>query len=200
MRAIGIDPGTREVGYGVVDSLDGKLCYRDSGTIACPGEKDLARRLAAIHRALQVVMREWAPEAAAVEKVFFGRDSQAAIKIGEGRGVALLSAAEAGVPVTGYEPTLVKRALCGNGRAGKSQVQKTVRALLSLEKLPPSDHESDALALAICHLYRDRAPCPQQGPKTLPAAVLKALGGRLPARRRKKARRMRLGRSLRKEL
>jgi len=184
MRVIGIDPGTRNVGYGVVEECGSGLAFCDSGTISCPEEKDLAKRLVGIHRGLQVVMREWKPDAAAVETVYFGSNSQTAIKIGEGRGVALLSAAEAELEVTGYEPALVKKALCGNGRASKKQIQEMIRVLLALPQPPATDHEADALALAICHITRARKGLHTGNGGELPAAVLKALGGKAPPRKR----------------
>ncbi|MFW5856421.1 MAG: crossover junction endodeoxyribonuclease RuvC [Planctomycetota bacterium] len=183
MRVIGIDPGTRHVGYGVVEEQGGAFVRLDGGTIDCVSGDDLAARLVGIHRGLQVVIREWQPAAAAVETVFFGQNSRTAICIGEGRGVALLSAAEAEVEVIGYEPALVKKAICGSGRAGKRQVQEMVRVLLSLPEAPATDHEADALALAICHLRRARLGLPQ-GRRELPAAVQDALGDQAPPRRR----------------
>lgn len=155
MRVIGIDPGTRHVGYGVIEQQGRGLVRLDSGAIHCSGNT-LTERLVGIHRGLQVVMREWKPDAAAVETVFFGKNSHTAIRIGEGRGVALLSAGEAEVPVFEYEPALVKRVVCGNGRAGKEQVLRMVTALLNLEETPATDHEADALAMALCHFSRMR--------------------------------------------
>ena len=189
MRVVGIDPGTRSVGYGVIEEdASGRARLCDAGTIRCEKEKNLANRLVAIHRALQVVMREWRPEAAAVETAFFGKNAQTAIKIGEGRGVALLSAAEAEVEVFGYEPTLVKRALAGSGRAGKEQIRQMVRVRLGLEELPESDHASDALALALCHLNRRARGETGGSERELPPAVLKALGGKAPRRRGRRRR------------
>ncbi|MBN1256131.1 MAG: crossover junction endodeoxyribonuclease RuvC, partial [Planctomycetes bacterium] len=93
MRVIGIDPGTRDVGYAIVEGQGSRLTLCESGTISCNGKDKLANRLVQIHRELLVVMRKWQPEAAAVENVFTGKNPLTAIKIGEGRGVALLSAA-----------------------------------------------------------------------------------------------------------
>lgn len=195
MRVIGIDPGTLHVGFGVVEEREGRLVRLDSGSISCSGDTALPERLCAIHRALQTVIREWRPEVAAVETIFFGENIKTAIKIGEGRGVALLSCAEAEVKVVGYEPALVKRAVCGSGRAGKEQVSRMVRVLLALDKEPATDHESDALALALCHLNRARTGLAGAEHGALPEAVLKALGGKIPPRRkasRKGAGRIRL--------
>ncbi|MHC4870794.1 MAG: crossover junction endodeoxyribonuclease RuvC [Planctomycetota bacterium] len=186
MKVIGIDPGTISVGFGVVEDVKGKLVYRDSGTVSCKNEDDLAKRLVAIHQALQVVIREWQPDYAAIETVFFGKNVNSAIKIGEGRGVALLSAAEAEVEIVGYEPTTVKKSVCGNGRAGKEQIAQMVKVLLGLKKAPDTDHESDALAMAICHINRAKRGLSGNSKSDLPPAVLKALGGKAPPKRRKK--------------
>ncbi|MHC4885041.1 MAG: crossover junction endodeoxyribonuclease RuvC [Planctomycetota bacterium] len=182
MRVIGIDPGTRSVGYGVVEEVGGRYVRCDSGAIECR-DKELANRLVGIHRGLQVVIREWKPDLAAIETAFFGKNPQTAIKIGEGRGVAMLSAAEAEVEVVGVEPALVKRALTGNGRASKDQVAEMVRVLLGLEAAPETDHESDALAMAVACLQRTRQGLPLAGKRELPPAVVAALGGKAPKRR-----------------
>lgn len=185
MRAIGIDPGTRDVGYGVVELDGGRYTCLDGGTIRTSPKKPLAERLVGLHRGLQVVLVEWRPAVAVVEDVFCGRNVETAIKIGEGRGVALLSAAEAEVAVVSYPPAQVKKAVCGNGRASKEQVQRAVAMLLG-GVASESDHQSDALALALCHLNRARLGLPTGGEPGLPPAVLAALGGRAPRRRRRR--------------
>lgn len=149
-RILGIDPGTRHVGYGVVERRGNALCWVASGCIVA-GDGPMATRLVAIHHGLQEVMERYSPSVAAVETVFSGENPKTAIAIGEGRGVAVLSAAERGLDVSGYEPALVKRAVAGSGRAGKDQVRNMVRVLLGLAELPATDHEADALALAITH-------------------------------------------------
>lgn len=149
-RILGIDPGTRNVGYGVVEKRGNLLCRLVSGCITA-GDGPLAERLVAIYRSLGAVVEQYAPGWAAVETVFTGNNPKTAIAIGEGRGVAVLSAAERGLEVSGYEPALVKRAVAGSGRAGKEQVRTMVRVLLNLAETPATDHEADALALAITH-------------------------------------------------
>lgn len=149
-RILGIDPGTRFVGYGVVERRANSLHCLDSGCIRAEGDT-LAERLVTIYRGLRQVILLHSPQAAAVETVFTGNNPKTAIAIGEGRGVALLSAAEQGIAVKGYEPALIKRAVAGNGRADKDQVRGMVRVLLQLPCLPATDHESDALAIAITH-------------------------------------------------
>ncbi len=190
MRVLGIDPGTRAVGYGVVEDRDGGLRLCEAGTIRLPEDRELGDRLVAIADALGRVLSAWAPEAAAVENVYLGRNPRAALVIGEGRGVALLAAARAGVPVCGYEPARLKRALCGNGRAAKRQVQAMVQALLELETPLASDHEADAAALALCHLRHARADLPHAR-RALPEAVRRALGDLRPRGRSRKRRPLR---------
>jgi len=157
IRIIGIDPGTRFVGYGVVDLVGAELRHVASGCIRAESA-DVPERLAAIHTALAAQIRAHSPAEAAVETVYAGVNPRTAIAIGEGRGVAIAAAAAAGIPVRGYEPALVKRAVAGSGRAGKEQVRAIVQTLLRLPSPPATDHESDALAIAVAHALRRRAP------------------------------------------
>lgn len=149
-RILGIDPGTRNVGYGVVESRGNTVVWLASGCIVAAGDT-IAERLVTIYRGLGEIVARHSPVTAAVETVFTGNNPKTAIAIGEGRGVAVLSAAERGLEVRGYEPALVKRAVAGSGRADKEQVRSMVRVLLGLPVAPATDHESDALALAITH-------------------------------------------------
>ena len=185
IRILGIDPGTRHVGYGILEQRDRTLTWVASGCIS-GGEGEIASRLVRIHRGLAEVIERHHPDAAAVETVFTSNNPKTAIAIGEGRGVAVLSAAERGLTVTGYEPTLVKRAVAGSGRAGKEQVRSMVQILLSLPEAPATDHEADALALAITHAMHCRAPSsgnegrkaarpPGSGRGQLPEFVLRQL-------------------------
>ena len=151
-RILGIDPGTRHVGYGIVECRGNSLSWLASGCINAKGAT-ISERLVVIYRGLREVIVRHAPETAAVETVFTGNNPKTAIAIGEGRGVAVLSAAEQGIEVKGYEPALVKRAVAGNGRADKDQVRAMVRVLLALPCSPSTDHESDALAIAITHAH-----------------------------------------------
>ncbi len=152
LRILGIDPGTRHVGYGVVEQRGNRLAWLASGSIHAKGDA-VASRLVVIYRGLRDVILRYAPETAAVETVFTGNNPKTAIAIGEGRGVAVLSAAELGLEVRGYEPALIKRAVAGNGRADKEQVRAMVQALLNLPRPTDTDHESDALAIAITHAH-----------------------------------------------
>jgi crossover junction endodeoxyribonuclease RuvC len=152
---IGIDPGTRNVGYGVIEASGSSFKSVAHGCIHSKGD-EISLRLVTIHQELQKVIRKYSPSVAAIETVFAGENIKTAIAIGEARGVAIISAAELGLEVFGYEPALVKRAVAGNGRAGKEQIQQMIKVLLNLPEIPPTDHEADALALAITHVNRAR--------------------------------------------
>lgn len=150
MRVVGIDPGTVRTGYGVVETAEGRLRRVASGVIAPGRSEALELRLLGIHDGLLEVIESHRPEAAAVEDVFFAKHAQGALKLGHARGVCLLAAARAGLPVFSYPPALVKRSISGHGRADKEQVARLVTMLLGLPGLPAPD-ESDALSIAICH-------------------------------------------------
>lgn len=155
LRILGIDPGTRHVGYGIIESTGSSLRHIHHGCVNTRGD-ELADRLVQIHHGLQEMIALHQPTIAAIETVFAGENIRTAIAIGEGRGVALLSAAENGLAVFGYEPAVVKKAVAGSGRASKKQIQEMVRVLLGLKEIPSPDHAADALALAITHAHRQK--------------------------------------------
>jgi crossover junction endodeoxyribonuclease RuvC len=148
---LGIDPGTANTGYGVVVSRGSTLAALDGGVIQTRPGAPLERRLADIHTRVSDLIKEHRPVALAVEDLYFGRNVQTAIAVGQARGVVLMSAGLHGVPCFSYTPQVVKQAVCGSGSAGKDQVQRMVGALLSLPEPPQPDHAADALAVAICH-------------------------------------------------
>lgn len=157
MKIFGIDPGSHRTGYGCVLSDGSRHRLIACGTIAAPACATLPDRLLAIHRGLRALIAEHRPDCVAVEDVFHARNVRSALLLGHARGVALLAACEAGVPVVAYSPAEIKHAVVGYGRAEKRQVQSMVRLLLGLEA-PPSPHDvADALAVAICHLH-NRVP------------------------------------------
>jgi crossover junction endodeoxyribonuclease RuvC len=157
MIAVGIDPGTRRTGYGIVRRDGAKLRRLDSGTILLEEGAPLAERLVVLERRLDEALTAAGPDEAAVEDLFFSKNAMSALKLGHARGVVLLVLARRGLPVASYSPALVKRAVVGTGRAAKGQVQLVVRAILGLEQTPAAD-EADALAIAICHLNAARLP------------------------------------------
>jgi crossover junction endodeoxyribonuclease RuvC len=151
--AIGIDPGTRHLGWGVIRAEGNRLAHVAHGVIDVDARLSLARRLTVIDTSLADVIGRYRPEVASVETLFFHRDAQAAAKLGHARGVVLLGLSRASVEVAEYAPAHVKLAVTGKGNADKRQVAHMVRALLALEGPPRSD-AADALALAITHCRR----------------------------------------------
>ena len=154
---LGIDPGTAICGFGVVALDDGRLRMVDAGCIRTPSDASDAERLRQLHGALTSLIQEHRPERVGVERLFFQRNVQTAMAVGQARGVALLAAATAGVPIDEPTPNEVKQAVCGNGAADKQQVATMVARLLevSLDGVP--DDATDALAVAIGCAYRAQA-------------------------------------------
>jgi crossover junction endodeoxyribonuclease RuvC len=148
---MGIDPGLARTGYGVIESSAGALRSLTAGTIRGRAGLTPAQQLYGLCVELERVMEENEPEAVAVERVFFNANARTAIRVGQASGVALLAAAEVGIPVFEYTPTAVKRAVVGVGNASKDQVGFMVRTILRLEAAPDSADAADALALAITH-------------------------------------------------
>lgn len=158
MRVLGIDPGTVTVGYGIVDFQRNQFRAVAYGVVRCPKTDGFPERLAAIFRGLEAIIAEHKPECAAIEEAFAGKSIQSALRIGEGRGIAILCAARSGLKVSQYPPAVIKKAVVGNGQAHKSQVQEMIRVLLGLKEAPEPEDASDALAIAICHCHRLNAP------------------------------------------
>ena len=157
MLVIGIDPGTATTGYGLIESEDeGSLKAVEYGVIETSPKLPPHQRLLKIYRQLQKLIDLHQPESGAVEKLFFQRNVKTAISVGQGRGVAMLALAEAGIPIMEYSPLEVKQAVAGYGRADKIQVQNMVKALLTLDELPSPDDAADALAVAICHIHSQK--------------------------------------------
>ena len=156
MRVLGIDPGSRRTGWGVVQLQGTRLRYIAAGTIAVPKNLPLPKRLRMIHEALGQVVSEHQPRAVAVEEIFFAKYANAALKLGHARGVALLVAAQSDLEIHEYPPAIVKRTVVGRGAADKVQVGRLVAALLGL-KAPPEEDSADALAVAITHIQASRS-------------------------------------------
>lgn len=150
---LGLDPGTRHFGWGLVERRGTRLAHVAHGIVHTDERAPIAERLVVIERALVEVIAGHTPDEASVEALFFAKDAQAAAKLGHARGVALLVCARAGLGVHEYPPALVKRAVAGNGRAEKTQVAQMVRVVLGLAE-PPRADAADALALAVTHLMR----------------------------------------------
>ena len=150
MIVLGIDPGSRITGYGVVEKKRKGIISITGGEITAKGNETLSIRLKKIHDNLIEIMRVFTPDAVALEDIFYGKNVKSLIKLGHVRGVIILAASHSNIPVFEYTPLEVKKAVVGYGRAEKNQVQKMVKIILNLDKLPPVD-TSDALAVAICH-------------------------------------------------
>ncbi len=154
---LGIDPGTATTGFGVVTEDEaGEARLVRCGVILTEPDTPMPERLRAIHQQAAALIREHAPDALAVEALFFGRNVTTALTVGQARGVVLLAAAQAGLPVYEYKPAEVKQALVGYGGADKRQMQEMVRMLLGLDEVPHPDDAADAVAVAVCHLHSAR--------------------------------------------
>jgi crossover junction endodeoxyribonuclease RuvC len=151
MRVLGIDPGTRHLGWGVLEQAGTRITHIAHGVVSPDANAPLAERLVHLDEALEHVVEKFRPDAAAVEAIFYAKDAQAAAKLGHARGVILLRLARAKLPFFEYPPTRVKRAVTGKGQATKDQVAHLVTALLRLAQ-PPEHDAADALANAFTHL------------------------------------------------
>ena len=157
MIVLGIDPGTAICGYALVtENAAGDAHLMRYGVFETRAGTPMPERLLAIHRELSALIQSDAPDVVAVEELFFSRNVTTALSVGQARGVVLLAAAQAGLPVYEYKPAEVKQALVGYGGAGKSQVQEMLRMMLGLDEIPRPDDAADAVAVAICHLHSAR--------------------------------------------
>ena len=154
MRVLGIDCGTEYTGYGVVELVpNGDLHCCTCGAIKLSPREPMPQRLAKIFDTLQAIIREHQPDHVSIEDVFYAVNVKSALKLGQVRGVAMLAASSAGLPVAEYSPLSIKSAVVGYGKADKVQVQHMVTRLLRLDAPPDSPDAADALAIAICHLH-----------------------------------------------
>ncbi len=152
LRIIGIDPGLRFTGWGIVESLGSSLRFVASGTVQSDAKLDLASRLCQLHDGLTEAIHAHKPDEAAVEHTFVNKDASATLKLGQARGIALLVPARAGLPVAEYAPNTVKKAVIGVGHGSKEQIKLMVNMLLP-KATYDSDDAADALAIAICHAH-----------------------------------------------
>jgi crossover junction endodeoxyribonuclease RuvC len=155
--ALGIDPGTATTGYGLVRiEPDGSMVAVKYGVILTPKDATASARLVMLYDELHQIIRDYHPEIAAVEKLFFSRNVTTALAVGQARGVVMLCLEQSGIEAFEYTPNEVKQAVAGYGSAQKKQVQEMVRALLALDSIPKPDDAADALAIAITHLSTRR--------------------------------------------
>ena len=153
LRILGIDPGSRYTGFGIIESDGIKSRYLHSGYIKVKGD-ELPEKLGCIFAELSAVIKEWQPEVMAIEKVFVGKNVDSALKLGQARGAAICAGVSAGLPVGEYTPTSIKKAVVGRGRADKDQIQEIMRIILKLSEKLQVD-EADALAVALCHAHNN---------------------------------------------
>jgi crossover junction endodeoxyribonuclease RuvC len=156
MLTLGIDPGTAATGFGLVEQLGEKLIHVHCGCITTSSKDTPQKRLGQIYQELKKVILKYRPKYLAVERLYFGQNTKTAMAVGQARGIVLLAAVEAGVPISEYTPLEVKMALTGYGKADKKQIQQMVKTLLKLDFIPKPDDAADALAVAICHLHSYR--------------------------------------------
>ena len=157
IRILGLDPGLRRTGWGVIESAGNALSFIACGTVETSAKAHLAARLAELHQGLAAVLASYAPAEAAVEETFVNADSRGALKLGQARGIALLVPAQAGLAVAEYAPNLVKKSIVGAGRAEKAQVRMMIGVLLPKAD-PETEDACDALAVAVCHAHHRGAP------------------------------------------
>lgn len=156
MRILGIDPGFAIVGYGIVDYVGNKFSVVDYGAATTAAGENIFTRLKLIYDEISEIIARIKPDCMAIEELFFNTNSKTAITVAEARGILIIAAMNAGIPVFEYTPLQVKQAVTGYGRADKNQVQQMIKILLNLEKIPKPDDAADALAIAICHAHSAR--------------------------------------------
>lgn len=152
MQVLGIDPGTALLGYGIVREDGGRREAVTYGVLRTGADVPAAQRLLQLHEGIVELLTVHRPDVVAVEELFFSRNVTSALAVGQARGIVLLAAAQAGLPVAEYKPAQVKQAVAGYGKAEKPQVQQMVRMALGLTAVPKPDDTADALAVALCCL------------------------------------------------
>ena len=152
MIILGIDPGSRITGYGLISKEGNRLIHIDNGAIFTQSAQDFPQRLQQIFAGLSTVIEQYQPEAVAIENVFLAKNAQSALKLGQARGAAIVAAVCVGLSVFEYSALQVKQAVVGSGRAEKQQVQHMIKVLLNLPEVAQED-ASDALAVAVCHAH-----------------------------------------------
>lgn len=153
MRILGIDPGTATTGFGIIDWQNSKANFVSAGVITTPAGGEMPERLLTIQKELSSLIKEYKPEAMAVELLYFAANVKTAIAVGQARGVVLATGAGAKIRVFEYTPLQVKQAITGYGRAEKKQIQQMVKTMLGLNDIPKPDDAADGLAIAITHAH-----------------------------------------------
>ena len=156
MRILGIDPGFAITGYSIIDYQGNKFKLIDSGAVTTKAGVSFPLRLTKIYDDLSMIIEEYKPDAISVEELFFNNNVKTAINVAQARGVVLVVGCQKQIPTYEYTPLQIKQAVAGYGRADKIQVQKMVKAILNVEKLPKLDDTTDSMAAAICHAHSAR--------------------------------------------
>lgn len=156
MRILGVDPGFAITGYSIIDYIGNKFKLIDSGAVTTPAKMSFPLRLSKIYTDLGKIIDKYKPEAVAVEELFFNNNVKTAINVAQARGIILVVGCQKQVPTFEYTPLQVKQAVVGYGRADKIQVQKMVKTILKVDKLPKLDDITDSMAIAICHAHSSK--------------------------------------------
>ncbi len=153
MRILGIDPGIARCGWGIVESEKSKVKSISYGCIETSSKKTIEKRLEEIYSEVEKIIKKYSPDVMSIEELFFNTNAKTAFVVGQARGVILLSASQAGIPIHIYTPLQVKMAVTGYGRAEKDQIGKMVKIILKLDEVPKLDDTADALAVALAHAF-----------------------------------------------
>jgi crossover junction endodeoxyribonuclease RuvC len=174
VKIFGIDPGSGRTGYGCIEIIGSRHHLVICGSLSAPARSTFPERLHYIHAGLGALLARHRPDCVAVESIFHARNVRSALKLGHARGVALLAASEAGLPVVEYAPAEIKRAVVGYGRAEKRQVQHMIKLLLGLDAVPSPHDAADALAVAICHVHSATGIVAEKAATIRPASALRS--------------------------
>ena len=174
MRIFGIDPGSERTGYGCLETDGSRHRLIACGSLTSPAHTALPDRLLVIHAGLAALIAEHHPDCVVVENIFHAKNARSALRLGHARGVALLAASQAGLPVAEYAPAAIKRAVVGFGRAEKQQVGQMVKLLLHLDAVPSPHDVTDAIAVAICHVHSALGPVARAAGREKPASMLRS--------------------------
>jgi crossover junction endodeoxyribonuclease RuvC len=151
MRILGIDPGTKSMGYGVIEANEDKITLVSCGALASQARSPMGERLSFLYQAISEIIAQYQPDAVAVEQPFMAQNAKAALAIGRAQAVAILAAANRQIPVHEYTPAQVKQRVAGYGASSKEQIQEMVRLQIGLTEVPKPTDAADALAVALCH-------------------------------------------------
>ncbi|HUD20222.1 MAG TPA: crossover junction endodeoxyribonuclease RuvC [Patescibacteria group bacterium] len=156
MIIMGVDPGFARVGWAIIEHKASRITPKAYGCIETEKTETLPNRLMITHNAIQTLIKRFSPDCMSVEELYFATNAKTAISVGQARGVILLAAAQKNIPVVSYSPLTIKRTICGDGKADKSQIGRMVTKILKLKEIPKPDDTADALAIALTHGYSFR--------------------------------------------